>query len=696
MIKSYRDRMLRNMRTQSIKGQLITRNLIMILAISFVFSLASYVILKQAVIHQSYTMLEELSKSTSSSVENALKNYINIARTLSLDKTLTSDKYYMREKLYVLMRNDEEFEHNAISLIDTEGNCYDTNGVVMSVKKEEYFLRAMNGEYYISSPYIARDTGQLEITFAVPIYEVNDATNDNIWIESTNRSVKGDIIGVLSIKRPGTDYTSISNSVTVGNTGSVMILDSKGTMIAHPDNELVTEQVNYLTDETISGLGDFIAIQEAMISGLEGTGTYDYEGVNKTIAYCPIKLTDWSVGVNIDTNELLQQLPILTRWLLMVTVLCFMIGIAFAYTISTKISKRLGNIKTDVELIAKGDFRPFVINDKRTDEIGQIYRAVEDTKQHISEMIANIQNKSHELEGKYKILKEISFEFSVATGHIEDVIGEVADGAVAQASDLYDINETLTAFDQLLTNSIQDIQLINNRTDKISSNANQSQQDMKEIVISINDLKNSFMEVENAIILMKEKMKMVSSLSKMIDEIASKTNLLSMNARIEAARAGAAGSGFAVVANEVGKLSLESKKSSDTIKQVIVDTTCEADKIVSNTNIMKDELNNSLKNLEKGTMSFKGIVDLVNDILPQIQQISEATLELENEKNKIITKIDTSSGISQNISSSAQNVAAAIEQLACSSKEVNNHADSITTISDSLKVAVNKFVIRKN
>lgn len=681
-------------RYNPIKKQLILQNVTMILMVCAIFSTCAYHLSKKALLGNSELMLQELAISTSAQVEQSLMRYVDMAQTLAQDKALTSDKVYLRDKISVLTRNHMLFNHNSVGIIDLHGECHDSNGVILDVDNEEYFKRAINGESYISAPYLARDTGELEIVYAVPIREINDMKEKSPNDLAIEKVQFGEIVGVLVIKRPGSDFIDIANGIRFGESGTTQIIDQYGTIIAHEDTVFVEDQVNLVEEESIDpSLNGLQKIHKKMLSESKGVSAYKYCEIQKTIAYAPIEFTGWTVGVSADTKELLEQVPLLAMWLLVFAIGCMALGIIMATLMSNSIVKRLKKIKTNVMRLAEGDFTKASDTNNINDEITDILDAVEKTKEDIVKIIEKIKESSNDLEEEYINLLAVAKEFTLVSESISISVEQASEGSYSQAIDLSRVNEKFILFNEKITKSVEQIKDISISSDTIFERAGTSNTDMERLSFSMNEIGLSFDDVEMSIHTMKSSMDQVAKITNLINDIAEQTNLLSLNATIEAARAGEAGKGFNVVAGEIRKLSQQSKDALYQIHHAVYETIHETEVIIEKTDIMRGNLNGGVVDIDKGIISFNEISKLVMEMVPKIKQISENTNQIAEDKKDITMNIESISNVSEEISATTQEITSSMEGLVKSSSEVEEVAKRLSEHTVQMRKATNKFKI---
>jgi len=288
-------------------------------------------------------------------------------------------------------------------------------------------------------------------------------------------------------------------------------------------------------------------------------------------------------------------------------------------------------------------------------------------------------------------LSALSEEMSASSIEVAEAINEVASGSSSQAGELMSVNQAIKEFGEALESIVVITSGVNNTAISIGSMASSSNGQLEGLVVSLNNISKSFGSEIDRIKQLQVSINQANEITGLINSISEQTNLLALNAAIEAARAGEAGRGFSVVADEIRKLSEQSKNSSDTISGLLSNVSCETSNLVKTTGDVNDELNKEVATISTALSSFKSIVTSVESILPDIQRVSVGIDKLNKGIVPVILKIENTSAVSEENSASAEEIAASTEEMKNSSNSVANTAQSLTGSAVKLTEELNKF-----
>ncbi|WP_291652152.1 methyl-accepting chemotaxis protein [Clostridium sp.] len=416
-----------------------------------------------------------------------------------------------------------------------------------------------------------------------------------------------------------------------------------------------------------------------MISGNEGIEKYNLGTEKRYISYTPIDNMDWSIGITISNKDLLKELRVLATWLLLSSIIVLLLSVIIIIFLTKVISKIFEVIKTNMNNFSKGNlqlsFHEKYLN--RKDEIGTICRAIKSSKSEVENMIIGIQNLSNDTLEDSANLAYISEEFSNSTENIYLSINEVAKGTSKQSNELLNIVKIVNKLGDSIKEAELNIKRIKNVSEEIDSDSEKSNEDMRNLIESINTFDKKFSVFIESIKNMNNDIETVKNISVLIDDISDQTNLLALNAAIEAARVGEAGKGFAVVADEVRSLAETSKEASNNIYQIL-------NNIFNNAKIISEETEEISKGLEKQKVvveetinSFNNISNSIKSVGPRINDIKDSFIKIEDDKSYLLDTV-------QEVSALSEEIAASSEEITASSEELKKNTTMVTTSSHNL------------
>lgn len=242
-----------------------------------------------------------------------------------------------------------------MAVVTTGGTAsYINSNDIAELGDQEYIKMALGGKANISNLMIDQETGKPIIVEAAPI-----KSGENV-------------VGVLIGERDGTFLSEITDTLGVGEGGYALIVDTEGTMIAHPNRDLVLKQSNALKDIEDNGpLKDFgMALKDFGI-GKRGMISYDLNGEMRITAMAPIPNTDWSIGIGNYDSEVMMRSDTLRYTLLILSFIVIIIGIFAAIFLGNVISKPIRKLKAMANKIALGDIDVNVETNLK-DEVGDL------------------------------------------------------------------------------------------------------------------------------------------------------------------------------------------------------------------------------------------------------------------------------------------------------------------------------------
>ncbi|KAA9405660.1 methyl-accepting chemotaxis protein [Haloarcula sp. CBA1131] len=282
-------------------------------------------------------------------------------------------------------------------------------------------------------------------------------------------------------------------------------------------------------------------------------------------------------------------------------------------------------------------------------------------------------------------------EIETTSQTVSDRIQEIADGAIRQHDDL---EEAAAEMDQLSA-SIEEVAASSTTVAETAREAVDRGEAGREAAESAIDdmaeIESRSADAVDQILALQERMDDIGEIVDFISDIAEQTNMLALNANIEAARADKDGEGFAVVADEVKNLAEETKQAAAEIEAEIAAVQTETDETVTDIRATSDHIDTGVETVREAADAIEDTVEAIEDANDGIQEIADATEDQADATQSVVHRVDGVSEISQNVTEDAEQVSAAAEEQSASVAEIAQSADELRDRADSLAATVDQF-----
>ncbi len=344
-----------------------------------------------------------------------------------------------------------------------------------------------------------------------------------------------------------------------------------------------------------------------------------------------------------------------------VFLLCFIIVLFLLIRIVKSIDGAVENL----DHLAKGalnlNMKPHLM--ERTDEVGDMARAIQSLIHSLREIITNITHSSQALE---ELSGNFSSSFDTIADSIKNVnvaVDEIANGATGQASETMSANHKVTEMGQALDETAANVETLNNSSQKMKTYNQTAGENLGELREISKKTKDSVILVQNQTNLTNQSAQKIREATELITDIASQTNLLSLNASIEAARAGENGKGFAVVADEIRTLSEQSRESAEKIVEIVNNLLENSDTSVRTMNDVADNIQVQNDKLEETSKMFISLDNEISDVASAIEHIRQQTSSLDEHKNVVMEIVDSLAAIAEENAASTEQTSASMLEL---------------------------------
>lgn len=328
---------------------------------------------------------------------------------------------------------------------------------------------------------------------------------------------------------------------------------------------------------------------------------------------------------------------------------------------------------------------------RRGDEIGDMGRAVGKLAQKLQEIVGNFKKSSDVLSEAGGSLDAMAAQSSTATDEISRAVEEISHGAVSQAEEIETASGQVAAMGVVIEEIVNNVKSLTEAAESMSNAGNASMETMQKLSTSNDHTSQAINNIGEQIHLTNESIKKISIATELITSIASQTNLLSLNASIESARAGEAGRGFAVVASEIQKLAVQSNDAAVEIQQIIGNLVSESQKTINEMQEAEVLMKEQQEKLGDTKVKFDEVnvgIDISRD---QTEQIRVCVDSCDSARASVMDVITNLSAISEENAAAAEETTASMQELNANINMLAGEAAKLRDISEQLKREMSFF-----
>lgn len=656
----------------SIKTKILAAVSALVLILVLIMIIISYTISKNIITDQSMQLLELSTKNQASRIEAWMTEKLNVFSTFKQDiETLD----YTDAQLQSLL--DSYYGRSS----DYPDGFYiaDTSGKVMQASGVDYKKTADTSSAWYNEALT-------RVNMAFGDVHVNEAGTDVVSAGAILRDSKkaGGNAKAKNTRLLVVDVPIAHIQVIVD---SFISMDDAQAILVDKDNmSILSKSDDTLTGKLSDGTG-FLGTIGNRISQQNYTAmTFD----GNIVDFREITGTNWVLVSYVPESAVFSELASLRTTMIVVTVVVLAVILVLMERMIHFMIKPIRSLTDSIVTMASGDFT-VDIKTKGNDEITLMGHSMKEFTAAIRSMINDISNISETLKGQAESSTSVSGGLYEASLKQSKNIDEL-NGTVDQLSaSVQEIAESATALAVVVSDTRDSS---NNAEDKMNVTvevAEAGKNDMQKVGEAMGLIEQSINGLQESIDKVGAASQEINKIVGMIGEIADETNLLALNASIEAARAGDAGKGFAVVATEIGSLATNSNQSVQKIQTLINEVTSLVGETVDKAKGSVDEINTSSRLVHQAVATFDTIYDNIVDANKVVNDMAANMLKVADVSTNVASITEEQAASAELISRNAGNIASESKNITDDSEKVAETARKLADTSEKLMTQINSF-----
>ncbi|SDI30876.1 methyl-accepting chemotaxis protein [Desulfosporosinus hippei] len=519
-----------------------------------------------------------------------------------------------------------------------------------------------------TDPYLDQVTKEMAVAVAMPI---KDTTGKTSGVISQDILLKTLVANVSALNLNGE--------------GNALLVDKKGFLLAYPDVEAVS--TNIFENPKLK---DMSVVLKDVLGEKLGIKNYTYQGQDMLLVYDVVPSTGWTLAISIPVDVINKPLADLRLLFSILTSVLVLLVVGVTFLMARKITRPLETLNNKAKSVAEGDLT-VEIEVVGKDESSQLADTFNVMVRNFKVILVGIVNNSQQLAASAEELTASADSVSASTEQMASSVQEVSDGVNNKLSGVEATAGSAKQVSMHMEKITRDIQKVTEGSLRTSEIAAAGDNVVKKAINQMQSVGTKVTEASKVVNELGGKSDEIGQIVSLITNIASQTNLLALNAAIEAARAGEQGRGFAVVADEVRKLAEQSSDAAGKIRSLVDEIQHETTNAVQTMHDGSIAVNEGISMVNSAGEAFKDIVQGVNDFSMLTNAVVDVVREVSTSTEAIVDSVMDVANIPKEIASNLEGVVAGAEEQSISMEEIRRASSELAKMAMEFQTSVAMF-----